>query len=267
MGKNEFQNVDDRQLFISPGPGYEPAQLIRQFGCYATMLLVALSWLMVAAVMLWQGWPFALWPFGAVPAVAWVVLLAIPLFAKFRRGALTTADAVVRTAEAYAARAGYVVDLNRDGVIGHNAPEVRPPIEEHRPLIVRGRVTDETHQSPRLPVPAMADVATDHVGGVSGLDADPEPPERPDVKIKVWHLPNKERIEQGQLEQFVDGVFVHGWGRELWLKRGMRREVYEGGIMLLEEADILVDRKKGFAGRLSVRNARQARAVLDLPIT
>lgn len=263
MKKNEFQNVDDRQLFVSPGPGYEPARLVRQFGCAASMLLVALSWLSVGALMLWQGWPFALWPFGAVPAALWVVLLAGPMFVKFRRGALTTLDAVCRTSEAYLARAGYVVDLNQDVSIGHQSPEIRPAIEEHRPIVMRGRVSEPVHQSPRLPAPVMADQAVRVVGDLP--DEEPEP-ERPDVKIRVWHLPNKERIEQTELEQFVDGVFVYGWSRDAWLKKGMRREVFEGAIGLLEEAEILTDRKKGFAGRLSVRSPRQARAVLDLPI-
>lgn len=235
---------------------------MRQFGCYATVLLVVISEAATGAVMLWQGWPFTLWPFAVVPAVLWCGFLAIPLFIKFRSASFNILDAIIQTAEAYMARAGYVIDLNRDGTIGHHTPEVKPVIEDHRPIIMRGRVSEPVHKA--LPASTMADAALDRVGGAGGL-AGLETPERPDVKVKVWHLPNKEKCEQGTLELFVDGVFTYGWARDTWLNKGMRREVYEGAIMLLEEAEILVDRKKGFAGRLSVKNSRQARAVLDLP--
>lgn len=259
MPKTQNDFADDRDLW----PIGQPDRLIRQFGCYATLLLIPLSWAGVGAVMLWQEWPFVLWPFAAVPLTAWVILLGAPLFVKMRAGALKMADAVVMTAEAWAARAGWVIDINADGYIGHMRPEIKPPsVEEIRPIIYTGPRLLERHTAGRMiagPV-VYPDQAERAIGDLP-VTEQPEPP----VKVRVWHLPNKERIEQAQLEAFVDGIFTKGWNRDTWLGQGISREQYDGLIMLLEEAQLLIDRKKGYAGKLSVRNARQARAVLDLP--
>lgn len=262
--QNEFHPIDDRELMVSPGRAFEPVYLIRAFGCFSSLLLVLLSWVTTAAVMVWQSWPLALWPFLAVPAALWVSLLAVPAFVKMRRGLMTTLDAIVKTSEAYLARAGWSVDINSDGFIGHHVPVIQPAIQDVRPIVLNAG--DQTRiVRDALPAPVLADEATDHVGGADRLPV-PEQPEQPE-RVKVWHLPNGERCHQSDLEQFVDGVFTLGWSRGVWLQKGMRREVYEGCVALLEQGRVITDRKPGFAGRLNCRTPRQARQVLDLPTT
>ncbi len=191
-----------------------------------------------------------------------MILLALPMFIKMRAAVLTTLDAVVTTMEAYLARAGWSIDINQDGRIGHATPEIRPPVEEVRPIIYRGRALLEEHTSGRPMVPAgdLPDKAARVIGDENGNQAEEAP-----VKVRVWHLPNGEKIHQEQLEAFIEGIFTAGWSRDTWLGQGMAREQYDGAMQLLEDGQIITDRKKGYAGRLNVRNARQARAVLDLP--
>lgn len=263
-----YHPIDDRQLMHRPGPTADPVYLVRSLGCYASVLLLVLSWVGTVAVIAWQGWRLTWVPFVVIPAVAWVGLLALPMFIKFRAGALTTLDAMVKTSEAYLARAGWSVDINSDGRIGHHVPVVQPPVEEYRPLIVNGRVRDEVHKS--LPAPVYPDAAKDHVGGGDRLDPAPDRGGDPDqVKVKIWHLPNRERIEQGELEQFIDGAFVKGLARGQWVGPGrlMTRPQYDGCMALLQEAKLIDGRQSGHPGRLTVRTAQQARRVLDLPVS
>lgn len=256
---------DDRQLMVTPGPGFEPAYLVRQLAGCATVLLVVLSWAGVGAVMVWQGWAFVVWPFVAVPAALWVLLLAGPMFMKMRAGALKTLDAVTATAEAYMARAGWVIDLNRDGAIGHIKP-VTPAVEDVRPIIYNGRGLVETHTAGPFPsLPAGAVTLPDAAVNALGADLPAPAPDQVE-RVRMWHLPNGEKIRQDALTEFVDGLFTVGWDRGAWLGRGMTREQYDGCMALLDQARIVTDRKKGFAGRLNVRNAGQARRVLDLPV-
>jgi hypothetical protein len=256
-------DVDDRELLMSPGRGVELVYFIRQFGCYASGLLVVIAWLLTAAVIAWQGWRVALWPFFAVPAISWVLVLGLPVFVRMWLALMALLDAIVQTAEAYAARAGWSIDINNDGVVGHRQPEIYPPVVEHRPIIVRGRVAEE-HRA--LTAASYGDQARRAVG--SGDVPGMESAEREPVRVKVWHLPNGERIREDDLLRFVDGIFIKGWSRETWVGERdgqLLREVYEGVIQLLEQAEIVDGRKKGFAGRLTVSAAWQVRDILDLP--
>ena len=212
--------TDDRELMMSPARGgVELMYVVKQMGCYASALVVAIAWVGTAGVIAWQGWRLALWPFLAMPAAGWVCLLALPMFFRMQRVIMTVLDAMVATAEAYLARAGWSVDLNNDGAIGHRQPEILPAVEEKRPLLVRGRVSEE----PRVPLPApVGDEAQRAVGSgdVPGME-----PEREQLRIKMWRLPNGERIREDRLCEFVDGIFTKGHNREAWPHGAWRESV------------------------------------------
>jgi hypothetical protein len=252
MARTKNELADDRQLIISPDTGRAPLGLALWLGCAASILLVLLSWAGLAALFAWQGWPFTAWPFVTGPLVLWLALLIAPAFLKTRAGALGMLDAIVRTAEAYLQRAGWSIDLNKDGAIGHVQP-VQQATQDVRPIIMTAGPN----------VKMIPDQAADHVGGADGLPLYEQL--GPSERLKVWHLPNGEKIGEDELTAFVDGIFGQGWNRDTWTGQGMRREVYDGCLALLEQARIIEGRKKGFAGRLNCRNASQARRVLNLP--
>ncbi|MHC4619871.1 MAG: hypothetical protein ACYTEQ_19165 [Planctomycetota bacterium] len=268
MPKTKDELFDDRNLLIKPGDAIEPLSLAWRLGCWASALLVVLSWAGLSAVMVAGLTPWAAWPFVALPATLWTLFIILPAFWKMRKGMVKLLDSIVQTAEAYLSRAGWVVDLNSDGVIGHIQP-VSQATTDVRPIIFKGRGLIEEHrESPRaLPAPvqdgAMADATINGVGGADGLPlAENEPPER----VKIWHLPNQAKVHEEVLQDFVDGIFTAGLSRGYWVGGGhMEREQYEGSIQLLELSSIISGRKKGHAGKLNVRNAGQVRRVLDLP--
>jgi hypothetical protein len=207
------------------------------------MLLFPIIWGLIGVGMLWRGWRFEVWPFVVVPVLAWIVLVALPMFWKMRNATMSALDAMIRTSEAYLARAGYVIDINQDGAIGYAKPEIKPP-EEVRPIIYRGRT-------------AYTDVAPRVVGGEELGDFENE------SGMRLWHLPNGEKIRQDHLEDFVDGIFIRGHTRDDW--PSMERKVYDGCMLFLGEAGIVTGRGKGTPGKRVVDTPQQARRILNLP--
>lgn len=240
--------LDDRKLLIEPGKPDEPLWAAIRLGCFASVMLAILIDMALFALMLAGELPWVFWPYPAVPALLWAVLLGVPGFYKSWRGAMTILDAVVKTGEAYLARAGYVVDLNRDGLVGH--VKVQPPaIQEVRPIMLNA---PKNAAIMPLEVPAIKPMAGD-----DGDDDDL--PQR-----RVWHCPGGVKVDQETLEDFVDGVFDKGLSRGKWVGEDLERETYDGLVALLEQAKLVEGRKPGHCGKLTVRNAKQARAVLGL---
>ncbi len=245
----------DLDTTLWPGIDKSPVGLFAQLGCLATALLFIISWLILFSAMA-AGWvEWNLWPYVIVPIALWLILLAGPAFFSARRGTLAILDAVTMTAEAWLARAGYSVDLNNDGYIGQ--VEVKPVQTDiiDSPVWNSPRGTKLLAQN--TPTPALNKAPEDEE-----TTALPYPV----IERKLWKLPNNIRCPQETLEEFVDGIFLQGWGRGDWVPKTIDRDTYDGLIALIENVKILEDRKKGFKGRLAVRNARQARMVLNLPL-
>jgi hypothetical protein len=238
------KHLDDRKLMIEPAGADAPLRAALRLGCLASVMLAVLTNLGLFALMVAGELPWLFWPYLAAPAGLWVILLGIPVFFKSHRGTMAILDALVMTAEAYLARAGYVVDLNKDGAIGHVKPEIRPPqVTEVRPIL--------------LNAPGAR---------VMPLDVGPgEPIEEEIPERKIWHCPGNVKVDQETLENFVDGIFERGLSRGRWVGPDLERETYDGMVALLENARLVEGRKPGHSGKLTVRRASQARAVLGLP--
>jgi len=236
----------DLDAALWPGVDQNPVGLMVKLGCMASGLLLVISWVILViamggGVIEWAGWPFV-----ALPLFLWLVLLAGPAFFSARRGALAVLDAIAATAEAWLARAGYSIDINGDGRIGHEEIEIEPvKTEVSRPI--RWNNGDGT----RL---LASDVPT---------QADPGP--AAPLTRRLWELPNGARCPVETVCQFVDGIFIRGWSRETWVPKRIDRDTYEGLITLLEAGNILEGRKAGYAGRLTLANSGEARRVLGLP--
>lgn len=239
-----------------------PFALAWRLGCIASVLTVVVSWLVLIGLGS-TGWvELAFWHFITLPISAWLVLLAVPILLKTRRGALRTFDAIATTAEAFLARAGYSIDLNSDGRIGHYQPLIQPPItEEHRaiPYRVNGEAKLLAHQVPAGPG------VDDEVARRGQLQ--PEAPPAP-ITRHIWTLPNGANVEQALLEDFSDRLSIAGLGRAEWVGRGkpLERDQYDGLMELLEQGGIIEGRKTGYAGKLIIKRADQRRRVLGLPL-
>jgi hypothetical protein len=249
---NKIPKHNDIDADLWPGLNINPFRLFWRLGCIASVMIFIVSWLALIAVAA-TGWvDLAFWHFITLPISAWLLLLAWPILRKSRRGALGILDAIIMTCEAWMARAGYSIDLNNDGRIGHYQPVIQPPIVEERraiPYRVNGEAKLLAHQ-----------VAT-------GPVANDEPAAAP-LTRHVWTLPNGAKVEQSLLEDFSDRLSIAGLGRAEWVGRGkpLERDQYEGLMTLLEQGGIVEGRRKGFGGKLVVKSAAQRRRVLGLPL-
>lgn len=245
MNKRMMRHTDLEPM-LWPGLNDSPFRLMFRLGCLASWLIGIISWLVLIAAMVAQLIEWAVWPFIALPITAWLVFLAVPAFLSARRGSLAILDAITMTAEAWLARAGYSIDLNNDGLIGHEKPQIEPV----KTNVVTPAVWHNENGTRLLAneTPALSE----------GKSAPP-------VTRTLWQLPNGHRCPVETVCQFVDGVFVRGSSRETWTPKRLDRETYDGLIMLLETGNILEGRKPGFTGRLTVGNATEARRTLGLP--
>jgi predicted DNA-binding transcriptional regulator len=228
----------------------------------ATIGFILIAWLVLFGLMAGRLIDWQFWPFVWLPIAIWLVALGIPATWKTRDIALGILDSLAKTIEAWLSRAGYSVDLNQDGYIGYvNPQEIIPePIEEVRPILVNGmpRLLSQQQESIR----PIAETATE-----------PEPETRLQVRRRIWELPKLDRLSsplkvpQETLEDFLEGIFARGWARKEWVGKGqsLDRDTYDSLIALIEQARILIDRKPGSAGRLSINRVSRARIILGLP--
>lgn len=236
-----------------------PMGVFWAMGCLSSALVVVSVWLGLLAAMA-GGWLAVSWPpFVVGPVVGWLALLGLPALYASRRAALAILNAIAATAEAWLARAGFSIDLNGDGYTGWQntaAPVIEPPAEV-RPLIV-----SQAAQGVRL-------LASDAPAGLpvpETLDTE-QPTAPPPPRPKVWTMPNGAKVPEATICAFVDGIFTKGTSRAAWVGKGkpLDRETHEALLGLLERVGLLVDRKQGNAGRLTVHTAAAARALLKLP--
>lgn len=191
--------------------------------------------------------------FCTAPVAVWLVVLALPVLFHARRGAVAVVAALASTAEAWLARAGYSIDLNNDGYIGWREAKAVPlrSTETIRPVLVNS----VAQQGVKM---LASNQNTPFNGPTEAAPAD---------DYQLWILPNGMKVPQGTVEQFVDGVFVRGLSRGLWVGPSLplERDQYDGLIELLASTGLLVDRKAGTTGRLAVHTPEAARAHLKLP--
>lgn len=257
MAKEQAHSTMDAELME---PGQSAFTLALYLGCFASFLLVVITWLallalMTADVLEWQGWLFV-----AGPVVSWVLLLAGPAMVKARRGALATLDAIAGTAEAYLARAGWSIDLNNDGYVGHYRPQVNPPqVETHTPALYT--VNGQARLLALQAALAVQNADTDAMAAEAEQEASP-----PRMVRHVWELPNGAKVEQAALEDFSDRLSLVGWNRKEWVggRKPFDRQQYDGLMLLMDQAGIIEGRGKGSAGQLVVKRAAERRRVLGL---
>jgi hypothetical protein len=250
----------DSQILDLP----EPMRLFWGLVLVMTIFIFAGSFLALCGAMSAGFVAWAVWPYVALPMALWAVLLALPVIWLARRGALSILEALAMTAEAWMARAGYSVDLNNDGYIGTVQPQPLLPeaIEEIRPIIVRNG------ESRLL---ALQQTTIPEIAGGLKAQGD-EPQTRLQMRRRVWELPKLDRLQaplkvpQETLEDFIDGIFTNGIGRDNWVTKKMDRDTYDSLIALLELYRLLAGRKPGSAGKLTVTSSRRARMVLGLPV-
>lgn len=230
-----------------------PFDLALRLGCLASGLIVFMSWLglfglMSTGLIEWAGWPFI-----AVPIVGWVALLGFPALLKARRGALSILDALAMTAEAWLARAGYSVDLNSDGYIGMiQAPQIEPVKTEIR--------TPAVYSGPNGVKLLAQDTPT--ITPVADQPAEATPPP---TRV-LWDLPGGVKCPQETVKNFVERIFIIGWGRGEWVGAGkpLDRETYDALVNLLVQAQIVEGRKAGYNGKLTISDPQTALKLLNL---
>lgn len=236
-----------------------PLGLALRLGCAATALITVIAWLGLFGLMFSGLIGWRLWPYVVAPIAGWVVLLGLPALKKTRKGALTILDALATTAEAWLARAGYSIDLNSDGYIGHIQPvQIEPPqTQTITPAIYNSAQGTRllAHEAQAIPdvaeQPAEAEALTPTVA--------------PLVR-KLWNLPGNVKCPQETVETFVERIFIVGWGRGEWVGPGkpLERETYDALMNLLAQCGIIEGRKAGHAGKLVVEDSATAKRVLGL---
>lgn len=243
-------DVDSQILSID-----SPVKLAIQLGCVATGLIAIIAWLALFGLMTAGAIRWSAWPYAAAPIAGWVILLGLPALWKARRGALTTLDALATTAEAWLARAGYSIDLNSDGYVGMiAAPQIEPvKTEIVRPAVWAGPggIRLLAQDAPAT-LPALADQPA-------------EEPAPPPARV-LWDLPGGVRCPVETVRNFVERIFVIGWGRGEWVGPGkpLDRETYDALLNLLSQAQIIEGRKAGHAGKLTIADPQTALKVLNL---
>lgn len=233
----------------------DPFGLALRLGCLASALIVFMAWLGLFGLMITGLIDWACWPFIAVPIVGWLILLGFPALFKARRGALATLDALATTAEAWLARAGYSIDLNSDGYIGMvAAPQIEPVKTEVRtPAIYSGPGGVKLLAKDAPTIPPVADQPTE------------EEPTPPPTRV-LWDLPGGVKCPQETVKNFVERIFIIGWGRGEWVGAGkpLDRETYDALVNLLVQAQIIEGRKAGYNGKLTIESAETALELLNL---
>jgi hypothetical protein len=231
---------------------YNPIGMAAKLGCYASIMIVFISWLVLFGVMA-VGWiEWAAWPYVVLPIGVWLVLLGLPILWKLRKGSLMILNAIVKTAEAWLSRAGYSIDLNNDGYYGHVREIQVTPVKTETTRAIPWRKDGETKL-----------LASSSVNAVD--DPEPEPESQAVVTRHLWELPNGIKCPIETLEFFLEQIFIRGWNRSAWVPQELDRDTYDGLIAQIEQARILEGRKGGFKGKLAIRNANQARMILGLP--
>ena len=178
----------------------------------------------------------------------------LPVLWYSRNGAVAIVAALEATARAWLTRANYSIDLNNTGYIGYTEEQQPLPLDAAeiiRPVLVK----NESAQGLKM----LAQEATTF--------DEAEPPTEPPTRARLWTLPNGIQLPQIAVENFVDGIFIRGWSRAAWVGRAnpLEREQYDGLINLLEQTGILIGRKQGAKGKLSIQTPEAARAILKLP--
>lgn len=233
-----------------------PFGLAWRLGCIASVLTVVVSWLVLIGLGA-TGWvELAFWHFITLPISAWLVLLAVPVLIKTRRGALRTFDAIALSAEAFLARAGYSIDLNNDSYIGHVQPvQIEPPqTTVITPAVWSGPGGTKLLANQAAAIPDVAAQATEA-----------HPPAPPPIR-RLWDLPGGVKCPEETVINFVERIFIIGWGRGEWVGPGksLEREVYDALLNLLVQSQIIEGRKAGTAGRLTIDDPATAKRILGL---
>lgn len=252
----QFIKHSDLEAELWPGLNPNPFKLFLQLGCAASVMVIVVSWLILIAVDISQWLDIKLGHYLTLPIAAWLVLLAFPVLIKSRRGTLKILDAIVRTCEAFLARAGYSIDLNNDSYIGHIQPvQVEPPqTTVVTPAIWSGPGGTKLLANQAAAIPDVANQPPEPV-------APPAPPVR-----RLWNLPGEVKCPEETVISFVERIFIIGWGRGEWVGPGkpLEREVYDALLNLLVQAQIIEGRKAGYAGKLTVDDPHTAKIVLGL---
>jgi len=260
---NKLPRHSDLDAELWPGLNLNPFGLFWRLGCLASVMVVVVTWLTLIAVDI-TGWvDIRFWHYMTAPIAAWLVLLAGPVLHKSRRGALAILDAVVMTAEAWLARAGYSVDLNNDNYIGHFQPvQIEPPqTQVITPAIWSGPGGTKLLAQEEAAIPDLSAIAEMPQPGPMASTGHSV------VTRRLWNLPGNVKCPQETVENFVERIFLIGWSRETWVGSGsgkLEREVYDALLNLLTQAQIVEGRKAGTAGKLAVSDPATAKRILGL---
>lgn len=252
MAEKALKHLDlDSQILTLDSP----FKLALQLGCMASLLITLLSWLALFGAMVGGFVEWAFLPYIVGPIAGWVLLLGLPALIKTRRGALAVLDALATTAEAWLARAGYSVDLNSDGYIGHIQPvQIEPPQTE----VITPAVWTSLKGGTRL-------LANDNET-IPDIKPMVEPEQAP-IQRRLWNLPGNIKCPEETVINFVERIFIVGWGRGEWVGAGkpLERDVYDALLNLLVQAQIIEGRRAGFAGKLTINDPATAKKALGLP--
>jgi hypothetical protein len=248
----KHQDVDSRILDID-----RPMGLFWVVTLAGALFIVLSAW--VGLIGLWAaGWiAFNGWHYIWVPMLSLSGILLVPTAIMLSKISWSILNMMAMTVEAWAARAGYSIDINRDGHIGYY--EVAPPLIEEVPT----PVTWNSPQGTKL----LAKDTPVAIARPSAFDQAEEEPDDTPVKRRVIALgkPGKrvmvpaETIEEVVVEMIEAGEVLP---RGHWVPKRLEREVFDEIIALLCRGKLIVGRKRGFKGNLAVTDIDRARLVL-----
>jgi hypothetical protein len=245
------EDVDSKILNVD-----KPMGLFWTVTLAAALFIVLSAWVGLIGLYAAGLLSFNIWHYVWVPLLALAGVLLVPTALMLSKISWSILNMMAMTVEAWAARAGFSIDINRDGHIGYYevlpppAPELREPIAWNTQRGTRLLAKD----TPAIVRPSAFD------------QAEEEPDDTP-IKRRLIALGKRgkrvmvpaETIEQVAVEMIEAGKVLP---RGHWVPKRLEREVFDEIIKLLERGKIIIDRKKGFVGKLAVTDIDHARLVL-----
>jgi hypothetical protein len=215
----------------------------------ATLFIVLSVWVALIGLMA-AGWlAFNGWLFVWVPTLALAGVLLIPTALMLSKISWAILNMMAMTVEAWAARAGFSIDINRDGYIGYY--DVAPPrIETIEPIAWNS--------------PAGTKLLAKDAPDAIGVDPSTFPPaeevDNTPTKRRLVVLPNGVRVPAETIREVVKQMYEKRrvLGRGYWVPKHLDRETFDGVMRLLSQARVVVRRGQGHAGKLAPKDFNTA---------
>jgi hypothetical protein len=237
------QDVDPKILDVD-----RPMGLFWTVTLAAALFIVLSAWVGLVGLAA-AGWlDFNIWHYIWVPMLGLSGVLFIPTALMLSKISWSILNMMAMTVEAWAARAGFSIDINRDGYIGYYDMAPPPRIETIEPI-----AWNTAGGTKLLAKDAPSAIEVDPAAFPQAEDDTP-------AHRRLIMLPNGVRVPAETIREVVVKLCEAGkvLGRNYWVPKHLDRETFDGVMTLLSRARIVVGRGQGHAGKLAIKDCDRA---------